>query len=138
MRSILSAVVLSVSLASGCAATYNQGQRTESFRDYHDVTMKQLSVGAVRAITKLNFGVTSTSTPVDGMTVISAEGANNAVFRFSGPSKLTVTLIEPEPGRVTVEATAFQGGEMVRNGVTRRILEDFYSRLDETLEGETR
>lgn len=129
MRQLFPAAVLSVALLAGC--TYNikiSGNKT-----YRDLSIKSISTGSIQAASHLSFVTTSTSTPTEGMVVISTERTKNHVLWVSRPSKMTITIIEPEAGLVRVEAILHQGDDLDFGENSRQIVERFYSRLDESL-----
>lgn len=129
MRQLFPAAVLSAALLAGC--TYNikiSGNKT-----YRDLSIKSISTGSIQAASHLSFVTTSTSTPTEGMVVISTERTKNNLFWATRPSKMTITIIEPESGTVRVEAILHQGDDLDFGENSRQIVERFYSRLDESL-----
>lgn len=118
-----------VFIMSGC--TYNIAGKRDAVHVYPRVGLKTAALAAVNAARKANLSVTSTTSPADGMVVMSAIGGKNALFQ-SEPARLTMVIYQVED-RVHIEATALQGGLGGDVGYTEAMVRDVFATLDAQL-----
>lgn len=114
---------------TGC--TYNIAGKKDASHLYPRVSMKSASMAAVTAARKANLSVTSSTSPADGMVIVSAVGGQNTLFQ-SEPARLTLVLVQVDDS-VRIEATAIQGGLGGDHGYTDAIVRDVFTALDAQL-----
>ena len=125
-------VVLALALVvaiSGC--TYNISGKRDAVHMYPRVGIKTASLAAINAVRKANLSVISSTSPADGMVVVSAVGGQNALFQ-SEPARLTLVIVQVDDS-VRIEATAIQGGIGGDHGYTEGMVRDVFSVLDAQL-----
>lgn len=114
---------------TGC--TYNIAGKRDAVHLYPRVGIKMASLAAVNAARKANLSVTSSTSPADGMVVVSAVGGQNTLFQ-SEPARLTLVLVQVDDN-VRIEATAIQGGLGGDHGYTDAMVRDVFAALDAQL-----
>ena|GEM_PF-3086655 len=123
-------LVLALVLAvSGC--TYNIVSKRDEARVYSKVGIKTASIAAINAVRKANLSVTSSTTPADGVVVVSAIGGRNVLFQTE-PARLTLAIFQSGDS-IRIEATAIQGGQGGDAGYTDGMVRDVFTHLDAQL-----
>jgi len=85
-------------------------------------------MAAINAVRKANLSVTSSTTPAEGVVVVSAVGGQNP-FMQSEPARLTLSLFQ-DGDNVRIEATAIQGGLGCDAGYTDGMVKGVFTSLD--------
>lgn len=114
---------------SGCM--YNISGKRDAVHVYPRVGIKTASMAAINAVRKANLSVTSSTSPADGMVVVSAVGGQNVLFQTE-PARLTLVIVQVDDS-VRIEATAIQGGLGGDHGYTEGMVRDVFTTLDAQL-----
>lgn len=116
-------------VVTGCATVHAK----QSSHIYQGITMKQATMAALSAVGDAGLAMKSTTTPVDGMTVINAKQNPSILGPTTQLVEFTITLIEPHPNNVQVEINGIINDAFWEGGLVTNKINAFYGSFEKRL-----